>query len=90
MSTSNVREKLSVYVENLDRNEISNLLEVYISEKTLGKILDVSPVFISRNWEKWAKEYGVEPINLSGTKARRRYLRWRLSDIEKLFECLKV
>ncbi len=90
MSSASLREKMQIYIEDLDRNEISSMLEVYISEKTLGKILDVSPVFISRNWEKWAREYGIEPINLSGTKARRRYLRWKLSDVEKLFECLKA
>ena len=49
-----------------------------------------SPVFISRNWERWSKEYDINPINLSGTKAKRRYLRWKLSDIEKLFTHLKA
>ena len=90
MATSSLREKMQVYIEDLDRNEINSMLEVYISEKTLGKILDVSPVFISRNWKKWADEYNIEPINLSGTKARRRYLRWKLSDVEKLFGHLKA
>ncbi|OED34734.1 hypothetical protein AB834_06010 [PVC group bacterium (ex Bugula neritina AB1)] len=88
--SASAREKLQVYVEDLNRNEISSMLEIYISEKTLGKILDVSPVFISRNWQKWAREYSIEPINLSGTKACRRYLRWKMSDVEKLFEYLKA
>ena len=84
------KQDSSLYLDDLDRKELLAGLEVYISEKTLGKLLDVSPVFISRNWERWAKEYGIEPINLSGTKARRRYLRWKASDVKKLFGCLKA
>ena len=41
MSTTDLRQTMQLYIDDLNRNEISDLLEVYVSDKTLGKILDV-------------------------------------------------